>query len=104
MSKDVFIPVPLDEFNAKVESLVRKAVKEGIQQKSNAGFELVTIEELMQILKVTKMSIHNWRKEGWLPYYKLGSNVRFKLEEVMEAIEKRNGRKGKRTNKKNLSA
>jgi excisionase family DNA binding protein len=72
--------------------------------RNQSQFQLVTIEELMQTLKVTKMSIHNWRKEGWLPYYKLGSNVRFKLEEVMEAIEKHNGRKGKRTNKKNLSA
>lgn len=102
MSKAVFIPIPLDEFNAKVEALVKEAVKNGMRNQSQ--FQLITIEELMEILKVTKMSIHNWRKDGWLPYYKLGSNVRFKLEEVMEAIEKRNGRKGKRTNKKNLSA
>ena len=74
MSKAVFIPIPLDEFNAKVEALVKEAVKNGMRNQSQ--FQLVTIEELMQTLKVTKMSIHNWRKEGWLPYYKLGSNVR----------------------------
>lgn len=102
MGKSVFIPLPLEEFNTKMAAMVQEAVKNGMRNQSQ--FQLLTVEELMEILKVTKMSIHNWRKEGWLPYYKLGSNVRFNLEEVMEAIEKRNGRKGKRTNKKNLSA
>ena len=82
--------------------MVQKAVKDGMRNQSQ--FQLVTTEELMEVLKVTKMSIHNWRKEGWLPCIKLGSSIRFNLEEVMEAIEKRNGRKGKRKNKKNLSA
>jgi excisionase family DNA binding protein len=97
MSKAVFIPIPLDEFNAKVEALVKEAVKNGMRNQSQ--FQLVTIEELMEILKVTKMSIHNWRKDGWLPYYKLGSSVRFNMEDVMEAIQKRNGRKISKTKK-----
>ena len=102
MSKAVFIPIPIDKFNTQLEAMVQKAVKDGMRNQSQ--FQLVTTEELMEVLKVTKMSIHNWRKEGWLPCIKLGSSIRFNLEEVMEAIEKRNGRKGKRKNKKNLSA
>jgi excisionase family DNA binding protein len=102
MGKDLFIPVKLEEFNAQLEALVQKAVKDGMHNQSQ--FQLVTTEELMEILKVTKMSIHNWRKEGWLPCIKLGSNVRFNLEEVMKVINERNSRKGKRTNKKNPSA
>jgi excisionase family DNA binding protein len=103
MSKSMFLQVTLDEFNVMLEALVQKAVKEGIPQQSNTQFELVTTDELAAVLKVSKMSIHNWRSEGWLPSYKLGNNVRFSLKEVMEAIRKRNNQKGKRTNKKNAA-
>jgi excisionase family DNA binding protein len=102
MNHNLFIQIPRDEFNTQLEAMVQKAVKNGMRNQSQ--FQLVTIEELMETLKVTKMSIHNWRKEGWLPYYKLGSSVRFNLEDVMKAIEQHNHQKGKRTNKKNLSA
>jgi excisionase family DNA binding protein len=93
----------IDDFNAQIKALIQTAVKESIQQQSNTQFELVTSDELAEVLKVSKMSIHNWRNEGWLLFYKLGNNVRFSLKEVMEAIRKRNNQKGKRTNKKNAA-
>jgi hypothetical protein len=59
MSKSVFVPMLIDDFNVMLEALVQKAVKESVQQQSKTQFELVTTEELVKLLKVSKMAIHN---------------------------------------------
>lgn len=93
MSKSLFIPMSIEEFNSQIETLVKEAVKNSMSVDHKAQYELVTTDELMNVIKSSKMAIHNWRKEGWLPFYKLGGKVLFNLDEVMEAIKKRNNRK-----------
>ena len=53
---------------------------------------LITVNELCNIMKVTRTSIDNWRKEG-MPYQKFGKMVRFDKEEVMEWLKERNTKK-----------
>ena len=51
--------------------------------------ELVTEEELSQLLKVTPRHLYNWRARGVIPYFKLGRVVRYRVGEVLAALEKR---------------
>jgi predicted DNA-binding transcriptional regulator AlpA len=47
----------------------------------------ITEKELSEKIGVTKMSLWNWRKDGRIPYYKLGQGlIRYKLSEVMKRI------------------
>jgi len=47
----------------------------------------ITEKELSEKIGVTKVSLHNWRREGRIPYYKLGQGlIRYKLSEVMKRI------------------
>ncbi len=48
--------------------------------------EYVTIEDLMQYLKVGRSTINRWRKEG-MPFVKIGRGVRFVLEDVNRWID-----------------
>jgi excisionase family DNA binding protein len=48
--------------------------------------EFLTADELSKWLKVTRRTIDRWRKKG-LPYYKVGSSIRFKKEEILQWIE-----------------
>ncbi|HJM65073.1 MAG TPA: helix-turn-helix domain-containing protein [Roseibacillus sp.] len=50
--------------------------------------ELVTEEELSSLLKICKRQLYNWRMRGEIPYFKLGRSVRFRVEDVMEALER----------------
>jgi len=55
--------------------------------------ELVTEEELSALLKICKRQLYNMRIRGEIPYFKLGRSVRFRVGEVMEALERtRNGK------------
>ena len=47
----------------------------------------ITEKELSEKIGVSKVSLHTWRKEGKIPYYKLGKVlIRYKLSEVMKRI------------------
>ncbi len=48
--------------------------------------EYITIEDLMQYLKVGRSTINRWRKEG-MPFVKIGRGVRFVLEDVNRWID-----------------
>ena len=54
--------------------------------------QLYTTQEVADMLKVHFNTIHNFRKEG-MPFKKIGSSVRFDIDEVMEWIESKNKEK-----------
>lgn len=49
--------------------------------------KLVTTKELCDYLKLSRMTIERYRKQG-MPYVTIGKNIRFKLSEVMEWLSK----------------
>ena len=47
-----------------------------------ADYKYLTIDDLIEILQVTRSTIYNQKKKG-LTFIKIGSNVRFKQSEVI---------------------
>lgn len=43
---------------------------------------ILSIKELAEQKNVSIQTIHNWKKEGLIPFYRIGRNVFFKLSEV----------------------
>ena len=50
--------------------------------------ELITEDELSSLLKICKRQLYNMRMRGEIPYFKLGRSVRFRVGEVVEALER----------------
>lgn len=50
--------------------------------------ELIKIEEVCKILNVTKVTVHNWKRDGVLPFYRIGTRIFFKKSEIVEAVIK----------------
>jgi len=51
--------------------------------------KLLTMEELMQLLSVSRSTLDRWRKNG-LPFKKVGRSVRFDYKEVRDWIDEIN--------------
>ena len=49
--------------------------------------KFLTIEDLAEMLQVTRTTIYNLKNKG-LPFIKLGKNIRFDQEEVIDWIKK----------------
>ena len=47
---------------------------------------LITIRELARRYQVSQRTVHNWKKEGRLGYYKLGRAIRFHPAESDQEI------------------
>lgn len=51
-----------------------------------ADIKYLTIEDLAEMLQVTRTTIYNLKKKG-LPFIKLGKNIRFDQSEVIDWIK-----------------
>jgi len=48
---------------------------------------LLTGKQVAAFLAVSTRHLYSWRMAGFLPYYKIGRAVRFRLSEVLQALE-----------------
>jgi excisionase family DNA binding protein len=89
---------------AELQQLVHRAVQNALEsaqqaligdQASDDG-RLMTIHEVCDFLHVTKATLGVWRKEGRIPYHRIGRRVYFKLQEIHAAMQTPRPRKGAR--------
>lgn len=52
--------------------------------------EYITLNELANMLKISRPTIDRWRKEG-MPFEKVGRGVRFKKQEAFKWIKQNKG-------------
>lgn len=51
--------------------------------------KLITKKEVCELLGVSLVTVNDWEKKGKLKGYQIGTRVRFKLSEVLEALKER---------------
>ena len=78
-----------------IGDVVEKAVQSvGLVQNSTKKDEerledgLLGMEETLKLLKVSKVTIHNWKKKGIIKSHKMGRKLYFKRAELMDAIKR----------------
>jgi excisionase family DNA binding protein len=52
--------------------------------------DLITSGEVMEILRISKSTLHRWISNGKLKTYRTGKKLKFNYKEVMEVIEEYN--------------
>lgn len=55
--------------------------------------EYLTRKETARILGVSLPTLNDWSKRGLLPSYRIASRIRYKKEEVLNSVNKRNFKK-----------
>ena len=85
--KDILLSsIPLKDF----ETLIRECVKSELQNHIPTppqDEEFITSTETAKILGVSKVTLHHWRKEELIKFYRIGTRIRFKKSEVLEALQ-----------------
>ena len=70
-----------------LEPMVRAIIEEQ-RAKEIKESPLLTIEDIARKFKVTKATVHNWKKRGSIIGQKLGKNRYFTEEEVRKSLAK----------------
>lgn len=77
----------LSEFAGEIVSGVITALHNANSERKIA--EVLTIDEVAEILKVSKMTLHRWDKEGILPKIDIYGQRRYRRTDVDALIDKR---------------
>lgn len=80
MSKEELKTLIHDSFHESVTTL-------SASQKSPVN-DLVKIEDVCKALKLSKVTIHKWKKQGLLPFHRISNRIFFKMTEVIESLKK----------------
>lgn len=91
MNETIFSQIPIPEF---IE-LVREVIKEELNSsiiKSNIqdSDELLTLKEACIYLKISKVTIHKWKREGKIEFLRFGNRIRFQKSELIKAAHAKN--------------
>ncbi len=78
-----------EDLEGLIMECLKKVLKdypmEKMQQETEKE-EILSIEDVQKIFKVSKVTIHKWKKKGLLPYYKMNRRVYFKRSEIIGAM------------------
>ena len=71
----------------ELQQLIEDAVYKATCTQPNLEYNIITEKELSERLKITKVTLHKYRKEGKIPFSQVGRTIRYDYKEVMETIK-----------------
>jgi|GEM_PF-2639540 len=90
MSKDatLFVAMPLSE----LLELMEKSIKSGFDKFSNKPTpppedELLNVEQTCTFLRISKVTLHKWKKERLIQAYRFGRKIFFKKKELLGSLK-----------------
>jgi excisionase family DNA binding protein len=96
MSQVLIIQVSPDE----LKDLIRDTIENSFKQRGSINEvaveqpTLMKIEEACEFLKVSKVTIHKWKRNGRIPFHRISNRIFFKRTELLDALRKISGGKG----------
>ena len=88
MEQILLTSITLDELLDKLTERINIAlsIKTTERKETPSHEDLLTIEDLESLFKVSKVTIHKWKKRGLIPFYKMNRKVYFKRSEVINSM------------------
>jgi excisionase family DNA binding protein len=93
--QDLFLSsIPLSELRSIISEFITTAftnnVNNALLPKEEDPF--LKIDEVCKMLSVSRVTIHNWKRQGILPFHRISNKIYFKKSEVMASLKKANNR------------
>jgi excisionase family DNA binding protein len=90
LTQSLITDIPLNQFREILADVVRIELEKvsSTHEKQVPQEELIKIEDVCRLFKVSKVTIHSWKKSGRLPFYRISNKIYFKKNEVIEAMNK----------------
>lgn len=79
-----------ESFFLKVRKIVKEELtnSQGQNQESKASIPYIKVEEVMQILQVSRPTINDWVSKSYFKKYKVNSRTFFNRDEIIEFLSK----------------
>jgi excisionase family DNA binding protein len=89
MADALLIQISKDELKALIQEAVKDVVKERqpVKVVQPDADPLLKIGEICKILQVSKVTIHQWKKQGKIPFHRISNRIFFKRSEILESLK-----------------
>ena len=89
MEKQIYTSLTAEELVRTIQDGIKDAL---INEHPNTSMkdleeDLLSIEDVQKIFRVSKVTIHKWKKLGLIPYYKVNRKLYFKKSEVFDSLQ-----------------
>jgi hypothetical protein len=74
--------IPVTDFFASIKDAVRQVMAE----KPNDDDTLMSSGEVMQLCKISHVTLQNWRNANKIPFSKIGNKIFYRKSGVLKAI------------------
>ena len=71
----------------ELQQLIEDAVYKSTCTQPNLEYNIITEKELSKRIGISKVTLHKYRKQGKIPFSKVGRTIRYDYKEVMETIK-----------------
>jgi len=71
----------------ELKQLIEDAVYKATCTQPKLEYNIITDKELSKRLNITKVTLHKFRKDGKIPFFKVGRTIRYDYKEVMETLK-----------------
>ena len=89
MQEVLFTNLQIDDLTKIIEDCILNTLGQNqLLTRDNDEVEenLLSIEDLVKMFNVSKVTIHKWKKKGIIPFYKMNRRVYFKKSEIIESM------------------
>jgi len=87
----IFHSLKPDELKVLIKDSIFEALEKqptSSQPQQPEPEELLRVNQLAEFLHVSKVTIHNWKRKGLIPFHRLSNKVFFKKSEVISSLKK----------------
>ena len=70
----------------ELQQIIEDAVYKATCTQPNLEY-IITEKELSKRLNISKVTLHKYRKQGKIPFFKVDRTIRYDYKEVMETIK-----------------
>tara|TARA_B100001094_G_C17596802_1_gene514624 strand:+ start:118 stop:369 length:252 start_codon:yes stop_codon:yes gene_type:complete len=71
----------------ELKQLIEDAVFKATSTQLDLEYNLITENELSERIDISKVTLHKFRKQGKIPYSKVGRTIRYNYKEVVESLK-----------------
>ena len=71
----------------ELQQLIEDAVYKANCTQPNLEYNIITEKELSKRLGISKVTLHKYRKQGKIPFFKVDRTIRYDYKEVMEKLK-----------------
>lgn len=83
----ILSPISIRDFKEVLSGCIREELSNFTNKPIPPLEDFITENEAVKLLQVSKVTLSKWRKDKKIPFYRLGTRIRYKRQELIDSAQ-----------------